>query len=89
MIKRIAPKHVWDFGMVYKYEILSRTSRGHDGRTGMERITGDTVDISEWTDFEFYDLCWYWDTPVAHCATRALETLDNQFAIECSSTLRS
>ena len=21
------------------------------------------VDISEWTDLEFYDLCWYWDTP--------------------------
>ena len=21
------------------------------------------MDISEWTDFEFYDLCWYWDTP--------------------------
>ena len=63
MIKCIAPKRVWDFGMVYESEILSRISRGHDGRTGMERITGDTVDISEWTDFEFYDLCWYWDTP--------------------------
>ena len=44
-------------------KILSRISRGHDSRTGMERITGYTVDISEWTDFEFYDLCWYWDTP--------------------------
>ena len=29
----------------------------------MERIKGDMVEISEWTDFEFYDLCWYWDTP--------------------------
>ena len=46
MIKRRAPKRVWDFGMVYESEILSRISRGHDGRTGMERITGDTVDIS-------------------------------------------
>ena len=27
----------------------------------MERITGDTIDISEWIDFEFYDLCWYWN----------------------------
>ena len=63
MIKRRAPKGVWNFGMVYKSEILSRISQGHDGRTGMERITGDTVDLSEWTDFEFYDLCWYWDTP--------------------------
>ena len=63
MIKSRAPKRVWDFGMVYESEILSRISRGHDGRTFMERITGDTLDISEWTDFEFYDLCWYWDTP--------------------------
>ena len=31
--------------------------------TGMERITGDTTDISEWLEFEFYDLCWYWDVP--------------------------
>ena len=25
----------------------------------MEILTGDTNDISEWTEFEFYDLCWY------------------------------
>ena len=63
MIKRRAPKRVWDFGIVYEAEILSRMSRGHDKRTGMERITGNTCDISEWIDFEFYDLCWYWDHP--------------------------
>ena len=63
MIKPRAPKCVWDFGMVYESEILSRISRGHDSRTGMETTTGDTVDISEWKDFELYDLCWYWDTP--------------------------
>ena len=63
MINHIDPKRVWNFGMVYESEILSRISQGNDGRTGMERITGDTVDISEWTDFEFYDLCWYWDIP--------------------------
>ena len=59
MIKRRAPKRVWDFGMVYESEILSIISRVHDDITGMGRITGETVDISEWTDFEFYDLCWY------------------------------
>ena len=63
MIKRRAPKRVWDFGTVYESENLSGISRGHDGITGTKRITGDTVDISEWTDFQFYDLCWYWDTP--------------------------
>ena len=34
---------------------------GKDGRTVMERITGDMLDIMEWLEFEFYDLCWYWD----------------------------
>ena len=63
MIKRRAPKRVWDFGFVYEAEILSRIARGRDGRTGIERLTGDSCDISEWIDFEFYDLCWYWDTP--------------------------
>ena len=59
MIKSRAPKRVWDFGMVYESNILSRMSRGHEGITVMERITGDTVDISEWTDSEFYEFFWY------------------------------
>ena len=29
------------------------------GRTPLERITGDTIDISEYLDFGFYDWCWY------------------------------
>ena len=28
-------------------------------RTPLERVTGDTVDISEYLDFGFYDWCWY------------------------------
>jgi hypothetical protein len=31
------------------------------GRPGLEEIKGDTIDISEWLDFEFYDYVWYWD----------------------------
>jgi hypothetical protein len=38
-------------------------ARGPDGRTGVEEITGDTPDISEWLDFDFYNLVWYWDAP--------------------------
>ena len=63
MIKRRSPKRVWNFGIVYESNILSRISREHDDRTGMEKITGDTVESSEWMEFEFYDLYWYWDTP--------------------------
>ena len=63
MLMRRAPKFVWYFGTVYKSEIMYRISRGHDGRTDVEIMTGDTVNIGKWTDSEFYDLCWYWDTP--------------------------
>ena len=59
-IRRRVPKRCWDFGLVWETEIYSRTA-GKDGRTAMERITGDTPDISEWLEFEFYDICWYWD----------------------------
>jgi hypothetical protein len=37
--------------------------RGHNERTGFEMITGMTPDISEYCDFLFYDLVWYWRTP--------------------------
>jgi hypothetical protein len=57
------PKRLWDYGIIYEAEILSRIARGPDGRTGIERVTGETPDISEWLDFGFYDLVWYWDDP--------------------------
>jgi hypothetical protein len=34
-----------------------------DGRSGYEQVTGETCNISEWLDFEFYDLVWWWDQP--------------------------
>ena len=63
MVKKKVPRRLWDYGLVYEAEIMSRVSRGPDGRTGIEEITGDTPDISEWLDFDFYDLVWYWDAP--------------------------
>lgn len=63
IIKRIVPKRLWDYGMVWEAEILSRMCRSNSGYTCIKRITGDTADISEWLDFAFYDLCWYWDVP--------------------------
>ena len=63
VIKRRVPKKVWDFAIVWESEILSRLCRHGTTISGIERITGDTPDISEWIEFEFYDLCWYWDVP--------------------------
>ena len=33
------------------------------GRTGYEIVSGLTPDISEYVESQFYDYCWYWDTP--------------------------
>ena len=63
MIGHKVPNRLWDYGLVYEAEILSRLSRGQDDRTGIERLTGDTPDISEWMDFGFYDIVWYHDQP--------------------------
>ena len=63
MVERRIPRRLWDYGLVYESEVLSRISRGHSERPGLEELTGNTVDISEWLDFSFYDLVWYWDKP--------------------------
>ena len=61
MTKKYVPRRLWDFGLVYEAEILSRLSRGRDGRTGYEEVFGQTPNIAEYVDFEFYDLVWWWD----------------------------
>ncbi len=39
MTKKNVPKRLWDFGLIYKSEILSRMARGNDRRTGYEEVT--------------------------------------------------
>ena len=63
MVERCIPRRLWDYGLVYESKVLSRISRGHSERPGLEELTGNTIDISEWLDFSFYDLVWYWDKP--------------------------
>jgi hypothetical protein len=55
------PPRLWDYGLVYIAEIQSLLARGIDQRPGIERVTGNTIDISEWLDFDFFDRVWYWD----------------------------
>ena len=59
-VRRRVPSALWDFDLVWECEIYSRTVTKH-GRTGLEVLTGDTTDISEWIEFEFYDLVYFWD----------------------------
>ena len=53
------PLQAWDFALVYEVEILSMIARGDDLIPGLENITGETVDITEYLDFAFWDLIWY------------------------------
>ena len=60
IVQRNIPMRVWDFGMVWESEIYSHNA-GKDGCPALERLTDDTIDISEWMEFEFYDLVWFWN----------------------------
>ena len=59
--KRV-PKRLWDYGLTWVSKVRVRTSSDAmdlKGRTPLEQITGDTVNISEYLNFGFYDWCWY------------------------------
>ena len=60
--KRNVPRRLWDFALIYESELLSRMARGSNRRTGYEEVTGETPEIGEWLDFEFYDTVWWLDT---------------------------
>ena len=54
------PPRLWEYGLVYETNILNRIHRGQQQRTGIEIVTGETPDISEWIVFELYDRVWYY-----------------------------
>ena len=58
MTKKDVPPRLWDFGYIWICETknLSVSSSLYvQGRTHMELKAGETPDISEYTDFSFYD----------------------------------
>ena len=60
-------RRLWDYCLVYVSETRSRTAfstRRSKRRTGYEIVTGETPDISEWAEFEFYQPVWYFDQQV-------------------------
>ena len=65
MVKKGVHGGLWDFGCIHQSEFMSRIASRRGGRTGIERITGKTPGISEWLDFDIYDLVWIWDNPNA------------------------
>ena len=63
IMRQCVPKKLWDFGIVWEAQIMLITARVRDKIPGLEKTTGDTVNIRKWLDFEFYKLCSYWDNP--------------------------
>jgi hypothetical protein len=60
MTEKDIPARLWDRGLKHDAEVLSLLSRGNGQRPGIEEITGQTKDISDYCDFDFYDLVWYY-----------------------------
>ena len=46
--------------MVWEAQIYTHTAE-KDGCPALEQLTGDMIDISEWLEFEFYDMVWFWN----------------------------
>ena len=59
MTKKMVPNRLWDFGLIYESKLLSHMTHGDDRRTGYKVVMGQTPNISEWLDSEFYDLVWW------------------------------
>ena len=57
--RRRIPKRVWDYHIVWEAQIYTRTVHKNH-HTPLEALMGDTTNISEWIEFEFYDLVMYW-----------------------------
>ncbi|KAI2502013.1 Reverse transcriptase (RNA-dependent DNA polymerase) [Fragilaria crotonensis] len=58
MLKKKVPPRLWDYGFAWVCEtdnVCANMSKYAEGRTPLEIITGDTPDISEYVDFDFYD----------------------------------
>ena len=69
--RKLIPHRLWDYVLMYVSQLMSVTWNPKLGRTGHEAITGDTPDISEFIDFEFYDKVWFWDSPHREQPARA------------------
>ena len=62
MFRTKCPEQLWEYGYKHVSEIMFRTAGNAgklNGRTPLEFVTGETVDISEYLEFDFYDRVWF------------------------------
>jgi hypothetical protein len=63
MSTRNVPKWLWCFGLEHQALLMHFILRGQNDRMGYKMIMGRTPDISEYLDFDFFDLVRYWRLP--------------------------
>jgi hypothetical protein len=62
MHKTNAPKKLWNYCGIWVAETRSRTAHplySLHGRTPIEHVTGETPDITEWLEYDWYQPVWY------------------------------
>jgi hypothetical protein len=62
MLKKKVPHRLWDYGFTWVCEtdiVCAKMLKCAEGRTPLERITGETPDVSEYIDFDFYNWVLY------------------------------
>jgi len=52
-------ERLWNYCLHYKADIHSHLWNPKTGRTGWESVFGNTLDISEYLDFEMYSWVWF------------------------------
>jgi hypothetical protein len=65
MILKNVPHRLWCLMLEWQARIMQLIPHGYNERTGYEIVTGKTPDISEYCDFDFYDLVWHWPNMTA------------------------
>jgi hypothetical protein len=63
MLKKKIPSRLWDYGFTWVCEtdnVFANMLKYDEGHTPLEIITGDTPNISEHLNFDFYDWVLYW-----------------------------
>ncbi|KAL7474524.1 hypothetical protein ACHAW6_000494 [Cyclotella cf. meneghiniana] len=64
MVHWNVPSWMWDYALVHASKVMQFIPYlGLQGCTGHEEIIGKMPDISEYLNFNFWDLVWYWDGP--------------------------
>ena len=64
MFRKRVPPILWDYGMKWVCEIMQRThlrANRVDGGVPLQNVVGETVDISNYLEFGFYDRVWFRD----------------------------